>query len=131
MDRRVCLKIKLKSLAEEARIIRKEEKKGTRFRAELEEHRKGIVRYEARHTHLAYGFLRGRKLEQIEKNPKNKPDWNKVRKMIERYGACRNVSEESWDTFQKRREDELKRFEEWSSTGQGGILKLVKKLTGK
>lgn len=86
VDRREQLRVKIKSLAEEARIIRMEEKRthGV-LRDELHLHRVGIVRNEARHAHLAYGFIRGRAHEQMEKN---KPpfDQKKVQYMVEKYG---------------------------------------------
>lgn len=73
------LKVKAKSLAEEARIIRKEEQKlkakgpvyngpGSKF-YNLQSHRKGIVRHEARHTHVARAYLWGRPYSSVEKRP--------------------------------------------------------------
>ena len=96
-DGRTFLKVKIKSLAAEAKIIRKEEKKNTKIdedlgynrkRRELRDHRKGTVAYEARHTLLAYGFIRGRAYEQME--PTGSGDFNvdKVWKMIEKYGKA-------------------------------------------
>lgn len=88
IDRREMLKIKLKSLAEEARIIRKEERKTNgSLRCELSLHRRGIVREVSRNTHIAYGLIRGLKIEQIE-NPKegNAPDKAAINKMLTKYG---------------------------------------------
>jgi len=70
-DSRIYLKVKIKSLAAEARIIRHEEAKArkwknTALRVGLAGHRRGIVRSAARHTHLAYGFLRGRPYKAME-----------------------------------------------------------------
>lgn len=88
-DRREMLKVKLKSLAEESRIIRIEERR-TRgeLRDELSWHRRMDVRLETRATHLAYGLIKGRALERIEKPvlPRGEPVWKKVRSMIDRYG---------------------------------------------
>jgi hypothetical protein len=88
-DRREMLRVKIKSLADEARIIRKEETRtnGT-LREELHMHRIGTVRYEARATHLAYGLIRGRTLDRIEKPTTPRPDhlWDKVRGMVKKYG---------------------------------------------
>jgi len=87
-DNRAFLKVKLKSLAEEAKIIRKEEKKNPRLYLELRMHRIGIVRTEARATLLAYAFLRGRLYKQLEAKYHDgcKPDWAKVEAMVRKYG---------------------------------------------
>lgn len=85
LDGRIFLKVKAKSLAEEARIIRKEERRAKGLRDHLRDHRTGVVRSEARATLLAYGFLRGRTLEQVETRAKTKPDWDKVWSMVRRY----------------------------------------------
>lgn len=89
IDRREMLRVKAKSLAAEARIIRREETRalGRKYRKvtdstgkertqhfggeynplyhELRLHRLSL-RAEARATHLAYGFIRGLTLEQME-----------------------------------------------------------------
>ena len=125
MDERICLKIKIKSLAAEAKIIRKEEKRARSqsIRESLYRHRIDVVRYEARHTNIAYGFLRGRTYAEIENKPKTAPNWDKIRKMVEKYGShCQpwysNV--ESYAVYELRRAeakqhlaDQLKRFDEW------------------
>lgn len=83
------LKIKIKSLAEEARIIRAEEKKWpgqSEIRTGLHLHRVGEVRRESRVALLAYGFLRGRARDRIEKSERQ-PDWDRVQKLIEKYGT--------------------------------------------
>lgn len=86
-DRREMLRVKLKSLAAEAKIIRREEQRSWgSFRDELRLHRVGTVRQAARETHLAYGFIRGRALEQMEAKAAVKPDWEAVRKMVKKYG---------------------------------------------
>lgn len=61
------LKIKVKSLAEEARIIRKEEKNFFGYnRQVLAEHRRWDVRNECRATQLAIAFLKGVSYKKIE-----------------------------------------------------------------
>lgn len=90
-DRREMLRVKLKSLAAEAKIIRAEEKRTHGLlRHELHSHRVREVRSEARHTHLAYGFIRGRTYAQMERSPLKgyPPDWERVRKMTKRYGPA-------------------------------------------
>jgi hypothetical protein len=88
------LKIKLKSLAAEARIIRLEE---LRTRGDLREslylHRIMKVRRECRDTHLAYGFLRGRTYLQLERSCTVPPDWKNVARMVFKYGAVGSEKE--------------------------------------
>lgn len=87
LDRREMLRVKLKSLAEESRIIRKEERRTDgMLREELHKHRVREVRKAARHTHLAYGLIRGKTPEQIEPNAVIPPDWKAVNAMIRKYG---------------------------------------------
>lgn len=87
VDRREMLKVKVKSLACEAKIIRKEEKRSCGpLREELYLHRVNVVRREARHAHLAYGFIRGRTIEQMECKKSPPYDKAKVEKMIKKYG---------------------------------------------
>jgi hypothetical protein len=87
-DRRRMLKVKLKSLAEEARIIRFEEKRSHGWlRGELHDHRINVVRAETRATHLAYGLIRGLPMERIElSKTRTEQLWKKVRGMVEKYG---------------------------------------------
>ncbi len=126
MDERVYLKVKIKSLGEEARIIRKETKR-TRcisIKEGLYRHRIDTVRPEARHTHLAYGFIRGRTFKQIENKSKVAPDWKRVRKMVEKYGVHLEPyywnSDESFSDYRKRSEEHqiqqeqlMERFDAW------------------
>ncbi len=79
------LKIKLKSLAEEARIIRREERRSP-WRDELHHHRIHIVRRAARETHIAYGLIRGRRLDQIEREGSRPYDQKAVDAMLKKYG---------------------------------------------
>jgi hypothetical protein len=93
------LKVKVKSLAAEAKIIRLEERRAStpEARASLHQHRVGIVRLAARNTLLAYGYLRGRSYRQIEASCKRPPDWSAVEKMVMKYGPpSHNVSFEDW-----------------------------------
>lgn len=110
-DRRLYLKIKLKSLAAEARIIRHEERKGFLY-AELRDHRIMVVRKEARHTLLAYGFLRGRTRAQIETS-KKPVDWAKVESMVKKYGA---VFGGSFAECKAENDRVSSRFQSWKLT---------------
>lgn len=93
---REFLRVKIKSLAAEARIIRHEERKVKARRREpgeepdtlffdLQRHRKIDVRREARSALLAYGFIRGTTYVAMEVKPHTKPDWKRVQKMVERF----------------------------------------------
>lgn len=94
MKRNTFLRVKLKSLAEEAKIIQHEEKKANGFKNyrlqnELAEHRKGIVRRETRATILAYQYLRGLAYSSCESpngNEGNPISWSSVKRMISKYG---------------------------------------------
>ena len=91
VDRREMLRIKLKSLAVEAKIIRHEERKSSgAVRDELREHRVKVVRHHARLTHIAYGLIRGRTIGQIEPGREEIPAELRlaVRKMVEKYGPA-------------------------------------------
>lgn len=100
------LKIKIKSLAEEARIIRKEENKLkdkyrsfkpeytpatklsdiTNIRECLYAHRVVNVRTELRHANLAYAYLRGRAYRQIEPKAHTVPSVSRLTKLILTFG---------------------------------------------
>jgi hypothetical protein len=74
-DKRRLLKIKIKSLAAEARIIHQEERKvkkqyphGHPLREQMYLHRIREVREECRASLLAYNFIRGRTYAQTEAN---------------------------------------------------------------
>lgn len=93
-DRRVMLKIKLASLAEEARIIRREEQKRLMgdIRHALWAHRTGDVRFEARAAHLAYGVLRGMPIERMEWNwRKLDPVRTPAIELTQRHDLCQRV----------------------------------------
>jgi hypothetical protein len=97
------MKVKIKSLAAESRIIRQEERRaigrfvmvldqpgGLRYeehpaREELHLHRVGTVRHEARATLIAYGYLRGLRLRQMEATDSYQ-DWSRVKAMVVKYG---------------------------------------------
>ena len=80
------LKIKLKALAAEAKIIRLEEARShDDLRDKLHSHRVFAVRPEARATQLAYGFLRGRSYSQIEGRALTLPNFGKIQSMVKRY----------------------------------------------
>lgn len=112
MDKRVYLKVKIKSLQEEAKIIRKEERRNEDFKKGLREHRKKIVRPESRHTHLAYAFLRGRPYKTVEPKAHTEPDWIRARKMVERYGVVWEENQ-TMAEYEKKQKELLARFDRW------------------
>lgn len=90
-----ALKVKIKSLAEEARIIRLEERKalsgGEKYRDEklylsLREHRIRDVRSEQRHALLAYAFLRGRRYDATERSRRD-ISYSRFRDLVEKFGG--------------------------------------------
>jgi hypothetical protein len=101
------LKVKIKSLAAEARIIRIEELRSKgELRDALRKHRREDVRKEQRATQIAYGYLRGTPLERIEPNAQSAPDWEKVKAMIRKYGT--EDQRPTGDAFETWRKSEIK-----------------------
>lgn len=97
------LKVKVKSLAVESRIIRQEEikakraykwnrdhdgnpEKFNRLREGLYEHRVGSLRNESRISHLAYGFLKKVSYKAMENKCGTDPDWDRIARLIKKYG---------------------------------------------
>lgn len=60
------LRVNIKSLAAEARIIREEARRAPWCAAELNRHRRGLLRHQARIAQLALGYLRGRPYRRLE-----------------------------------------------------------------
>jgi len=86
-----ALKIKVKSLAAESRIIRSQElklkgKNWCHLARPLQVHRRGALRAEARDTHIAYGYLKGRSYSQIEATVNRPADWDNIARMVKKYG---------------------------------------------
>ena len=109
------LKIKIKSLADEAQAIRAEERKVSRHfkNAKTEEHRYdhaltvqglrdhrvGIVRDEARASLVAYGFLRGIPYERIERPSRySHLMWRRSLEIAQRFSA--NPAEKTKKLFE-------------------------------
>src|SRR5262245_22683307 len=113
-DRRLFLKVKLKSLAAEAKIIRAGERRQAAAKGilhgELYAHRTGIVRAEARHTLLAYSFLRGKTYRQIEAKAREAPQWVKVEAMVRKYGEAFGGN---WKENEAETARVLERFQRW------------------
>ncbi len=94
-DNRRYLKIKIKHLAAEARIIRLEESKTYGMvKWKLQHHRKTRVRDAARQAQFAYGIIRGRTLAQVGcgYEPdfyREHKDIKEVTRMVQKYGPPR------------------------------------------
>ena len=80
---RAKFRVKIRSLAEEAKIIRHEEKKANRGLDcdVLHQHRVGSLRNEARCTLLAYALIRGVPYANVERSSRI-PDGNRVRAIV-------------------------------------------------
>jgi hypothetical protein len=107
----IFLRVKVRSLAEEARIIRHEERRAkpiwrrsltlgensapdyTFFH--LRNHRVFDVRREARAALLAYGFLRGKSYFAIEAKCYEEPDWTRVAELVKKYGEPQKYTRDS------------------------------------
>jgi len=107
------LKVKIKSLAEEARIIRKEENKTLKLHKmkypeggycpqydSLRNHRRIDVQGEARAALLAYGYLRGVPYKAMESKTKedNRPNWKRVRTIAKKFGKS-SYNEETFTAW--------------------------------
>lgn len=101
-DRRVELKVKIKSLAEEARIIRLEEKRAKargdyRLLFRLQEHRRGIVRQTAHESLLAYHLVRGTTIGKFPYDTCRKPLPLDIKLSVSRFGPVRAEDETETD----------------------------------
>lgn len=87
-ERIIHLRVKVKYLAAEARIIRAEARKTKGMvKWGLNHHRKTVVRHHSRHNLLAYGLLRGQPYETMEKECKEPPDLSWVASLAKRFGG--------------------------------------------
>ena len=145
IDRLVFMKVKVKSLAEEARIIRREEKKalagshwerwdkeafvrrpcarGTEgsyspLYQHLHEHRGGTLRGCARLNLLAYGFLRGKPYSQMEVYCERLPDWKKVKKFARAFCPDKTYKQPWPDEWEARWQAWLGSAEAWLKVGK-------------
>lgn len=83
------LRVKLKSLAAESLIIKREilRHRDDLIRKRLHLHRVHDVREESRATNVAYGFLNGLRYDEIEASCYYEPRWDRVRAMVKKYGT--------------------------------------------
>jgi hypothetical protein len=87
-ERTIHLRIKIKSLADEAKSIRKEARKVSGIvKWNLNHHRTTVVRDHARHNLLAYGILRRVPYRKMENRCHEKPNFSRVETIAKRFGA--------------------------------------------
>ena len=88
-----ALRVKVKSLAAEAGIIRLEERRALARKdmplyESLRSHRRAEVRKEQRAALLAYAFVRGRPYSACERPGKDHPpDLERVKQLVEKFGT--------------------------------------------
>jgi len=102
MKRNPYLKVKIKSLVEEARIIRHAEREANKNhdyaqQNELRNHRVTIVRRATRESLLAYQYLRGIPYAAVEPHTRadNPINWKEVARMCKKYGEV-TLDHEAW-----------------------------------
>lgn len=90
------LRVKVKSLAAESRIIRMAEgrEKDEATRNGLHDHRVRDVREESRSALLAYAFLRNRPYSVVERVWHREADWPRVIKIVQKYGFLKATEAE-------------------------------------
>jgi hypothetical protein len=84
------LRVKIKSLAAESLIIKREMlrfRTTDPYRERLHLHRVHDGRDEQRATLVAYGFLNGLYYWQIEESAYKEPKWDRVAAMVKKYGT--------------------------------------------
>lgn len=101
-ERTVHLRIKIKSLVAESRIIRAEARKTSKQRKyNLNQHRTSVVRVHTRLNLLAYGILRNIPYEVMEKKCREKPNFMKIQKIAISFGAKEDVAKQWVDNALK------------------------------
>lgn len=80
------LRVNIKSLVAESKLIRQEQSRcGEVYRNMLSAHRRGTVREEARITHLALAFVRGRTYKSVEAKCQVAPDASRIFKKVKQH----------------------------------------------
>ena len=89
-ERTIHLRIKIKSLVDEAKTIREEAKKTSGMvKWGLNHHRTTVVRSHTRLNLLAYGILIGVPYHLMEKKCYEPPDLTKVAKIAKNFGGAK------------------------------------------
>lgn len=109
------LRVKIKSLAAEALIIRAEERRVAfpMSKTNLANPRRVEVGGEARSAILAYRCIRGKSYSSTEAPWSSEPDWKRIKTLARKYGARFDLSDLTRHELEdKIREDDL-RIEIW------------------
>lgn len=107
------LRVKVKSLAEESRIIRSEASKVFIRRNDdgrpviedvmeknaLLNHRVFDVRKEARDAQLAYAMLRGRRYGEVEEKYYEQPNWENILRLAKKFGGYSSETDRKFEAF--------------------------------
>lgn len=100
LDRREMLRVKIKSLAAEAKLIRQEERRTHgAIREELYVHRRFALRIEARAALRAHMLIRGKSIQEAEPNARPLPEvyedllMEKALNMVRKYGSAERYRE--------------------------------------
>lgn len=123
-NRFVHLKVKIKSLAAEAKIIRAEEgkAKSDALRTSLLTHRTKHLRDIARTNLLAYGCVRGIPYKKIEGKTATEPDWDDIKSIVDRFGVVWDHVRESYDDYMKRKKQHEEVVAAWFVEAKEGLL---------
>jgi hypothetical protein len=126
-ERTIYLKIKVRSIADEAKSIRQEAKKTSgEVKWGLNHHRTTVVRDHARHNLLAYGILRGVPYRAMEQKCHERPKFSRVETIAKRFGATEEqVSSWVSDVFEYLDPAEEKVMPRYPN-GRGTRLRTVK-----
>lgn len=80
------LRVNVKSLAAEAKIIRAEEQRASHlYRSLLSAHRRGQLRDECRYANLALAYVRGRAYKSVEGPNSKRVDANRLAQKVARH----------------------------------------------
>ncbi|MFA5024226.1 MAG: hypothetical protein WC523_04680 [Patescibacteria group bacterium] len=106
-ERLIHLRIKIKSLAAEAAIIRKEANKTNgMIKWGLNYHRTTVVREHARLNQLVYGLLRRVPYKAMETKCYKAPDFKKILELAARFGENDKAYMELWEKEAKAHVEE-------------------------
>ena len=91
-ERTIHLRIKVKSLVDEAKTIRQEASKVSGMvKWNLNHHRTTVVRRHTRHNLLAYGILMGTPYYKMEKKCYEAPDFSWIKKTALNFGGTEEI----------------------------------------
>ncbi len=118
LNKKFALKVKIKSLAAETRIIKSEmrARKDVGTKISLRSHHVNVVRPEARHSQLAYAFLKNKEYYEVERSCVTPPDFAKIWTLVERFGETWDYwTVGSWESLKARRLEQQTKFSAWKT----------------